>query len=99
MKTITLAGTLRGTIWMPAVECTKEFAVKFSPEDRPFTRKWTGLADALDHVTNDGDFQNCQIENMVMVIEQSEGNKSFRRVVEVYPTDITKDYFVSEEGR
>lgn len=69
---ITLYGEVAGTIWMPAVECTKGFHLELIriPRDSK-TRTFPGIAprsieiaclrDALLHLTNDGDFQSCAI--------------------------------------
>src|SRR5689334_22120431 len=69
---IALYGEVAGKIWMPAVECTKEFRLELTrvPRNRD-TRTYPGIAprsmeisclrDALLHLTNDGDFQACAI--------------------------------------
>lgn len=69
---ITLYGEVAGTIWMPAVECSKEFQLELAriprksttrtyPGIAPRTMEITCLRDALLHLTNDGDFQSCAI--------------------------------------
>ena len=69
---ITLYGEVAGSIWMPAVECTKEFRLELIRTPRNSkTRTYPGIAprsmeitclrDALLHLTNDGDFQSCAI--------------------------------------
>jgi hypothetical protein len=69
---ITLTGELAGTIWMPAVECSKEFHLELKRISRKSsTRTYPGIAprsmeitclrDALLHLTNDGDFRSCAI--------------------------------------
>ena len=69
---ITLYGEIAGTIWMPAVECTKEFhlelvriprtsRIRTYPGIMPRSMEITCLRDALLHVTNDGDFRSCSI--------------------------------------
>jgi len=69
---ITLYGEIVGNIWMPAVECTKEFHLELISVPRNSkTRTYPGIAprsmeitclrDALLHITNDGDFQSCAI--------------------------------------
>ena len=71
-KTIKLYGEVAGTIWMPAVECTKEFHLELTriprhsttrtyPGIAPRSMEITCLRDALLHVTSDGDFQSCAI--------------------------------------
>ena len=69
---ITLYGEVAGTIWMPAVECTKAFHLELIriprssksrryPGIAPSLMEITCLRDALLHLTNDGDFQFCAI--------------------------------------
>lgn len=69
---ITLYGEVAGTIWMPAVECTKGFHLELIriPRDSktrtfpgiaPHSMEITCLRDALLHLTDDGDFQSCAI--------------------------------------
>lgn len=69
---ITLYGELAGTIWMPAVECTKAFRLELIriprnsktrtyPGIAPRSMEITCLRDVLLYLTNDGDFQSCAI--------------------------------------
>jgi hypothetical protein len=69
---ITLSGEIAGVIWMPAVECSKEFHLELKriprmsstrtyPGIAPRSMEITCLRDALLHLTNDGDFQSCAI--------------------------------------
>lgn len=69
---ITLYGELEGSIWMPALECTKAFHLdliriprnsktRTYPGIAPRSMEITCLRDALLHLTNDGDFQSCAI--------------------------------------
>ena len=69
---ITLYGEIAGSIWMPAVECTKEFhlelvriprtsRIRTYPGIMPRSMEITCLRDALLRLTNDGDFQSCAI--------------------------------------
>jgi len=69
---ITLYGEIAGTIWMPALECSKEFHLELTriprksstrtyPGIAPRSMEITCLRDALLHLTNDGDFQSCAI--------------------------------------
>ncbi len=67
LRAIYLTGVIIGNIWMPNCECEKDFRVKFTPDDEPFSRQWgktpfgCAMRDALLHITNDGDFQSCSI--------------------------------------
>jgi hypothetical protein len=69
---ITLYGEIAGSIWMPAVECTKEFHlelvriprashIRTYPGIMPRSMEITCLRDALLHITNDGDFRSSSI--------------------------------------
>jgi hypothetical protein len=62
---ITLCGEIAGIIWMPAVECSKEFHLELTriprksntrtfPGIAPRSMEITCLRDALLHLTNDG---------------------------------------------
>lgn len=72
---VTLIGTVRGRIWMPAIVCTKDVCHRFNMEaDRfasTYTRgNWPGsLRDALlsDHVTGSGDFQSCTLDDGAVI--------------------------------
>lgn len=68
LQSITISGTLRGTIWMPCAECTKDVSAKFTPKQQPFSHEWTGIRDALLRLTNDGDFQSCTLESVTMSV-------------------------------
>lgn len=71
-KKITLYGSVAGSIWIPAIECSKAFHLELTRIPRSSTtRTYPGIAprlmeitclrDALLHLTNDGDFQSCAI--------------------------------------
>ncbi len=88
-KTITLYGEVAGTIWMPAVECTKEFRLELNriprnsktrtyPGIAPRSMEITCLRDALLHVTNDGDFQSCAITWAVLEVSHYLGDETRR---------------------
>ena len=73
---VRLIGTVRGNIWMPNTECTKDIDHTFRMgADRHATGHWRGdwpgsVRDALlsEFVTNDGDFQSCALEPGAVVI-------------------------------
>lgn len=84
---ITLMGELAGTIWLPAVECTKEFhlelvriprtsRIRTYPGIMPRTMEITCLRDALLHLTNDGDFQSCAINWARLEVSHTFGDES-----------------------
>ena len=93
-KTITLYGEVAGRIWMPAVECTKEFHLELTriprnsrtrtyPGIAPRSMEITCLRDALLHVTNDGDFQSCAITWAVLEVSHYFDEISGARTVEI----------------
>ena len=69
LEYVKFEGTLIGTIWWPRDECTKEFEVKFTPDDQPFSHLWEGMYKALDRITNDGDFQSCDILECSILVQ------------------------------
>ena len=88
-RKITLYGKVAGTIWMPAVECTKEFhleltriprnsATRTYPGIAPRSMEVTRLRDALLHLTNDGDFQSCAITWAVLEVSHYSGDETRR---------------------
>jgi hypothetical protein len=85
-KRITLYGEIAGNIWMPAVECTKEFRLELIripsnsttrtyPGIAPRSMEITSLRDALLHITNDGDFQSCSITWAVLEVSHYFGDE------------------------
>ena len=68
-------GEVKGHIWLPDIECTKEFNVRFSREQKPFGIQATRLRDALLHITRDGDFQSCAIDWAVLEIRNRREHK------------------------
>jgi hypothetical protein len=60
---------------MPPVHGWKEFRVKFTPDDLPFSRPWSNLPDALDYITYDGDFQGCGLVDLWLEATWREGNR------------------------
>lgn len=99
LESITLSGTLTGKIWMPACYCRKDFKVEFTPEHRPFSRPWENLPDALDHITNDGDFQGCGLVDLWLEATWREGNRrvSIHNKVNL-DAKVLKDYKATEEA-
>ncbi len=86
-KTITLYGEVAGTIWMPAVECSKDFRLELTriprhsatrtyPGIAPRSMEITCLRDALLHLTNDGDFQSCAITWAVLEVSHYFGDEA-----------------------
>ena len=83
LESITVSGVIAGKIWMPACYCWKDFNVKFTPDDRPFTRVWEGLPDALNHIVNDGDFQSCGVVDVHLAVAWRDGKDVITRYSEL----------------
>lgn len=75
---IIIEGTIKGNIWTPYEECTKDFRVQFTVTDESFSHPWVSLRDALLHITNDGDFRDCGIEQAWLTVERSNGQGTRR---------------------
>jgi len=84
---ITLYGEIAGPIWMPAVECTKDFhlelvriprtsRIRTYPGIMPRTMEITRLRDALLHLTSDGDFRSCSINWARLEVSHTFGDES-----------------------
>ena len=67
LESVQISGVIAGTIWMPACLCWKNFSQKFTPDNKPFSREWNGLPDALQEITNDGDFSSCGVVDAYLV--------------------------------
>ena len=85
--TITLYGEIAGIIWMPAVECSKEFHLELTriprksntrtfPGIAPRSMEITCLRDVLLHLTNDGDFQSCSINWATLEVSHYFGDET-----------------------
>lgn len=78
---IQISGILAGRMWMPADYAWKEFNVRFVPGGHHFAREWHGMRDALDDITNDGDFQSAGIvEAAILVTWRSDKNTTITRL-------------------
>jgi hypothetical protein len=107
--TIRVYGEISGFIWMPPIECTKEFNVRLERIPRNSTTRtayshgWpmeiTCLRDALLHVTNDGDFQSCSIDWAFLQVTHKRGNKSVIRTWEIRGTNSDSDCFTHSKQR
>jgi hypothetical protein len=91
---ITFYGEIAGTIWMPAVECTKAFHLELNriprtsttrtyPGIAPRSMEITCLRDALLHLTNDGDFQSCAITWARLEVSHYFGDETDGRTVKI----------------
>jgi len=83
MKTYTYkaVGTIEGKIWMPSVLAEKEFNINFSRKDEPFKVKFNTLEDIKNHITNDGDFQSCEIIEGALIVTLHYGNRTIEHVI------------------
>lgn len=57
---VTMRGTVVGTIWMPAATCWKPFVIR-NTDFRYSDSSQPSLRDMAERATNDGDFQSCAI--------------------------------------
>ena len=106
---IQLYGSIAGTIWMPSLECEKDFNVRLERIPRNSTIRtahahgWTwqitNLRDALLTITNDGDFQSCSITWAVLVVTRRKGNRSITRTWELRGRGENSDCFASAVSR
>ena len=99
MKTtrIRIYGEVQGPIWWPVgAICTKQFDVRCSREDKPFSRQIECLRDVLLHITNDGDFQNCEISFAVLEITKQKGLSKIVRGRVLRGTGDNADCFISD---
>jgi len=96
MKTINIRiyGIIRGYIWMPNTECTKEFNLRLSFKSEPFAYQIGCLRDALLHITNDGDFQSCEIEYAVLQVTKQKGLSRIIRERELAGSGENADCFI-----
>lgn len=103
-KSIRIYGEVVGDIWMPQVECRKEFDWKLVriPRDQDtrtaYSHGWPAeiseLRDILLHVTNDGDFQSCSIDWAVIEVTLHKGNKRITRSWAVRGMGYNADCFL-----
>lgn len=68
--TIEIRARLIGRLWMPAALAFKDKREVFSVDDRPFTRQWSGMRDALLHLSNDGDFQGAALADVRITVKR-----------------------------
>ena len=94
---IRIYGEVQGSIWWPCGAIrTKEFDVHCSYEDKPFCRQIECLRDVLLHITNDGDFQHCEISFAVLTITKQKGLNRLVRERILQGTGENADCFVED---
>lgn len=99
MKTtkIRIYGEVQGSIWWPiGAICKKEFDVRCSYDDKPFSRQIECLRDVLLYITNDGDFQHCEISFAVLEITKQKGLSKIVRDRVLQGTGENADCFVED---
>lgn len=96
LVSVEINATLTGYIWWPQIPATTQKSEKFTPEQRPFTFPWTGLRDAIDHITMSGDFQTAYIRAAWMTVTWTDGKNTITRTVEVLPCKLIADYFTTD---
>jgi hypothetical protein len=70
---ITISGYLVGSIWMPAVECFKHVVYDATDRQARSVGKMT-LRDHLLAMTNDRDFQSCNVAGGELTLTAFKGN-------------------------
>lgn len=89
---VTIVGTLIGNIWWPpSGEFCKNIEMTFTPTQRPFTRQWSGLRDALLTITNDGDFQSCRLQDGCMEVKWFDNGKFITQSANIPICKATND--------
>jgi len=77
-------GTIKGNIWMPNIECTKDFNINFSKDNSlPFTTNFETLEDIKNHITNDGDFRSCEISEGELIVTLHYGNRTISHCLDL----------------
>jgi hypothetical protein len=97
-NSIKMVGTLQGNTWSMG-ECTKEFKYTFTENQQPFSFEWQGLDQALQRITNDGDFQFCRVRECWIETAYRSGNKTVIIDKELPDCKLTHDYIVPEDER
>jgi hypothetical protein len=95
-ESITIYGEIRGNIWMPYAECTKEFSQTFTNPNQLKSNEWTGLRDAVCNITNDGDFRSAAIDWARIETVYIDGSKRIVIEKELKPTKLTEDCFYKD---
>lgn len=86
--------TIAGHLWWYDGLATKELDVTFTPTPRAFTRKWTGLEDALDYLMLHGaDYRDAPtIVNCTMEITWQAGKDTITRYAALPVGKLTAPY-------
>lgn len=94
--TYKLFGNLIGPIWLPAIQCTKEFNKSFALKQEYFTHPASNLVDACDHLLNDGDFQYCQFLVIYLTDSYRKEGKLIEETFEITEEYLSEEYFYQE---
>ena len=82
-------GQIRGNIWMPYTECTKDFSINFSRDQKkPFARYFETLEDIKNHITNDGDFRSCIIDYGYLKVTMHYQNRTITHYIDLIEKEI-----------
>lgn len=96
---IIMYGELQGKMWMGGT-ATKHFQYIFTEKQQAFSFfEWGGLEDALNRITNDGDFRCCGVRECWIKTIYQEGNKKIVIEKELPDCKLTHDYIVPEDER
>lgn len=89
-----LYGTLRGNIWMPSVECTKEVEVDLTRERERLTPNRGGsLRYMIGSICRDGDFQSCNLtdDSVIEITCWTKRGNTVIRKARTFPITQFKD--------
>ena len=79
---ISLSGYLVGPIWWPSEECYKRFDYNLTDEESRWSEPGT-LRDHVLAITNDGDFQHCEIADGILEITTYKTNRRRSRIFDL----------------
>jgi hypothetical protein len=104
MKTIfyyKVYGNITGNIWMPQTKCSKAFSLIcerdiVNQNRNPFAYHFESLRDILLHISNDGDFQSCDINECFLDISYTDGNKTVTKTYDLRESIENSDLFTEE---
>jgi hypothetical protein len=105
MKTveIRLIGCVSGSIWQPAIKCTKNFDFQFqfrnSDKNIRSHNEIDCLRDALLKIIDDGDFQCCdvdRIESATLIVTKQKGSNTITRERVLQGIGENADCFVNQ---
>lgn len=92
---VTISGTIGGKIWMPAVTCWKDFSYRMNQK----VRADETFRDAICNITNDGDFQSCEIVDATVKIEMQKAHGTYTRYFDIRLFKSVSDCVMDENSK